>query len=148
MAPKAIGILFLLTAVGLLGLFAWDTFFARATRKQLEAPFQSDRQDTPVEDELYEPEDGRITVRKVIDLDPKTLAKRRLTRKEWDAYVARKDYSLSTIEGDSWNSLADKYLGDASLKKRLLDANPTLDPRVPLKPGQTLIIPFRYRRPR
>lgn len=148
MTGKALGILFLLAAVGLLGLFAWDTFFARTSRKQLESPFQGDWEDAPVEEELYEPEDGRTTVRSVIDLDPKALAERRLTRKEWDAYVARKDYSLSTIEGDSWDSLADKYLGNASLKKRLLDANPTLDPRVPLKPGQTLIIPFRYRQAR
>ena len=148
MYSKSLGILFLLSAVGLLGLFAWDAFFARSSRKQLESPFQGDWEEAPVEEELLEPDDAKTQIRELVNIAPNSLAKRRLTRIEWDAYVARRNYTLTTAEGDTWTALADKYLGDASLKQHLFDANPNLDPRLPLKLNQDVVIPFRYRQHR
>jgi hypothetical protein len=146
MTPKALGISFLLLAVGLLGLFSWHTFGARTSRKQLDSPFQGDWEDAPAEEELLEPKGSSPTHRPIPDLRPEALAKRRLTKQEWDAWVARRNYPLTIVEGDTWEEMATKYLGDATLVHRLLEANPTIDPRRPLAPGKKLIIPFRYRR--
>lgn len=148
MTPKAWAAFFFCSAVALVGFFAWDSLFTRSSRRALEGPFQGDWQDSPVIEPDFQPEEQRVTHRDLVRIDSESLARHRLTRDEWKAYVSRRDHPYSVLRGDTWESVAERLLGGPGLKKRLFEVNPTLDPRLPLSPGTTVVIPFRYRRPR
>jgi tetratricopeptide (TPR) repeat protein len=59
----------------------------------------------------------------------------------YNVVAAREGYTHVIAQGDSLESIAEKYYGDAKLGKAIGEYN-KLDPLRPLEPGATLIIPF------